>query len=94
MAAGGARRSDYLFSLNRWMKRGGEVAPALTGAQVERLLGGDPRLTAEFVVHPGRADDPDFPPDTLPAERREREYQFVQSALFDAWLRAIGAWLN
>lgn len=93
VTAEGARRSDYLFSLNRWMNGGGEVAPALTGARVERLLR-EPGLTAEFVVHPGRADDPDFPPDTLPAARREWEYRFVQSAPFDAWLGAIGARLN
>ncbi len=83
-------RSDYMVSLHHWLRGAGEAVPLLFGRRVRRLLK-RPAVTVELVLHPGRAVDPDFPPDTLPAERREWELKFVQSAAFDDWLAAVGA---
>lgn len=87
---GGPTRSDYIVSLHHWLRGAGEALPLLFGRRVRRLLK-RPGVTVELVLHPGRAVDPDFPPDTLPAERREWELEFVQSAAFDNWLAAVGA---
>ncbi len=87
---GGPIGSDYMLSLHHWLRNAGEAVPLLFGRRVRRLLD-RPGVTVELVVHPGRAADPDFPPDTLPAERREWEFGFVQSAAFDDWQAAVGA---
>ncbi len=87
---GGPTGSDYMLSLHHWLRNAGEAVPLLFGRRVRRLLD-RPGVTVELVLHPGRAADPDFPPDTLPAERREWELEFVQSAAFDDWLAAVGA---
>jgi hypothetical protein len=79
-----------MVSLHHWLRGAGEASPFLFGRRVRRLLD-RPGVTVELVLHPGRAVDPDFPPDTLPAERREWEFEFVQSAAFDDWLAAVGA---
>ncbi len=86
----GPVQPDYLLSLHHWLDGAGEASPWLTGRRVSRLLG-RPGITAELVVHPGRADDPHFPPDTLPAERRQRELEFLQSPAFADFLQGIGA---
>lgn len=85
-----ASQPTYFLSLHHWLNGPGEFSPLLNGRRVRRLLG-RPEVTTEVVLHPGRAQDPDFPPDTLPAERRQWEYDLVQSALFDRWLEAVGA---
>jgi predicted glycoside hydrolase/deacetylase ChbG (UPF0249 family) len=80
---------DYLLSLHHWLNGVGE-SPPLFDLRLRRLLG-RPEVTAELVSHPGLADDPEFPPDTLPADRRQREIEFLQSDAFAGWLAEIGA---
>jgi len=83
---------DYLLSLHQWLRGAGEVSPLLHGRQVCRLLA-RPGMTAELVLHPGRAGDPDFLPDTLPAERRQWEFDFAQGDVFAEWLAAVTGWV-
>jgi predicted glycoside hydrolase/deacetylase ChbG (UPF0249 family) len=80
---------DYLLALQHWLNGAGET-PALFDSQLRRLLD-RPEVTAELVSHPGLADDPDFPPDTLPADQRQRETEFLQSDAFAGWLAETGA---
>jgi predicted glycoside hydrolase/deacetylase ChbG (UPF0249 family) len=80
---------DYLLSLHHWLNGVGET-PALFDPQLRGLLG-RPEVTAELVTHPGLAEDPEFPPDTLDASRRQRETEFLQSDAFAGWLGEIGA---
>jgi predicted glycoside hydrolase/deacetylase ChbG (UPF0249 family) len=83
-------RSDYLLSLHHWVNGAGEFLPSLSHPRVVQLLN-RPEVTAELALHPGFADDPDFPADTLSSDRRAREVVFVQSDAFAAWMAAIGA---
>ncbi len=80
---------DYLLSLHHWLNGVGKTSSLFDG-QLLQLLG-RPEVTAELVSHPGLVDDPEFPPDTLPADRRQREVEFLQSDAFADWLLAIGA---
>ena len=84
------QQPDYLLSLHQWLRGTGQVSPLLFGPAVRRRLA-RPGVTAELVLHPGRADDPDFPPDTLSAERRQWETDFVRGPAFAEWLAAVGA---
>jgi hypothetical protein len=83
-------RPDYLLSLHHWANGAGEFLPRLCHPLVLQVLN-RPEVTAELALHPGFADDPDFPADTLPSHRRAREVVFVQSDAFAAWMAVIGA---
>jgi predicted glycoside hydrolase/deacetylase ChbG (UPF0249 family) len=80
---------DYLLSLHHWLNGVGGTHP-LFDPQLRGLLG-RPEVTAELVTHPGLAADPEFPPDTLDASRRQREIGFLQSDAFAGWLGELGA---
>lgn len=82
----------YLISLHHWLRGEGDLSPLLSGRGIRRLFD-RPGAIVELVLHPGRADDPDFPPDTLPAGRRQWEFDWASSALFDRWLEAVSAQL-
>ena len=82
--------TDYMLSMHHWLDDGGKPSPQLNGCRLCKLLG-RPAVTAEVVIHPGRSDDPHFPPDTLPAHRRQMEVDFLQGAAFGEWLEAIHA---
>lgn len=40
----------------------------------------------ELVIHSGKRNDPDFPPDTLLTHQSQWEHDFLLSPGFDAWL--------
>jgi len=76
--------TDYMLSLHQWLKKGESVLRIPSG-KLHRLFS-QPNISVEMVVHPGREKDPDFPLDTLPAGRRQREFEFLQSPIFTQWL--------
>ena len=88
--AGRPFRSDYMLSLHHWLDDDATPIPLLSGRRVCDLLGRSP-VTVELVTHPGRAADPDFPFDTLPADRRQRECDFLLGPAFSRWLQVVGA---
>jgi chitin disaccharide deacetylase len=83
-------RSDYLLSLHHWLDEDATPIPLLSGRRVCRLLA-QSSVIVELVTHPGRSADPDFPRDTLPAGRRQRECDFLLGPAFPRWLATVGA---
>lgn len=81
---------DYLLSLHHWLDKDANPIDPFSGRHVCRLFRRD-TVTAELVTHPGRAADPDFPVDTLPGDRRQREVDFLLSPAFSRWLARVGA---
>ncbi|MBN1314461.1 MAG: ChbG/HpnK family deacetylase [Anaerolineales bacterium] len=86
--AGEPAQTDYMLSLHQWLDKEGAISPLFGGEQMQGLLK-RPGVSIELVVHAGSAADPDFPPDTLPAGRRQWEVNFLQSATFDDWLEMM-----
>jgi predicted glycoside hydrolase/deacetylase ChbG (UPF0249 family) len=82
-------RSNYLLSLHHWLDEEGRPSPLMTGERFGALVA-RPEVTLELVTHPGRADDPAFPADTLPAAMRQQEVDFLSSATFARWLADAG----
>ena len=58
---------------------------------LNRSLQAQPDAVVELVTHPGRADDPDFPADTLPAWRREWEAGLLASGALAAVISVLRA---
>jgi predicted glycoside hydrolase/deacetylase ChbG (UPF0249 family) len=82
-------RSDYLLSLHHWLDEAGRPSPWLASERFRALVA-RPEVTLELVTHPGRAADPDFPADTLPAAMRQQEVDFLSSPAFARWLADAG----
>jgi predicted glycoside hydrolase/deacetylase ChbG (UPF0249 family) len=82
-------QTTYMLSLHQWLSRDGEISKLFSGKQMQRLLK-RPGVSLEMVVHVGKADDPDFPQDSLPAKRRQWEANFLQSSVFNEWLQTMG----
>jgi len=79
-----------VLSLHHWLAADATPIPLLSGRRVCDLFGRSP-VTVELVTHPGRAHDPDFPSDTLPADRRQCECDFLLGPAFSRWLQVVGA---
>ena len=81
---------DYLLSLHHWIGSNGMPQHLFFSDGFQRLVS-RPDITLEMVTHPRKVDDPDFPPDSLTAQRRHLEYDFLLSARFGEWLEATKA---
>lgn len=84
------RIANYLLSLHLWMGADGHPKPVFFSEQLRRLVS-RPEVTLELVTHPGKQDDPDFPPDTLLTHQRQWEVKFLLSSHFDKWLEMMDA---
>ena len=82
--------SDYLLSLHQWIKPNGMPTDLFFSARFRHLIS-QPNITLEMVTHPGKLDDPDFPPDSLTAHQRQLEFNFLLSERFDQWMENINA---
>jgi len=78
----------YLLALDDWMCISGKPCPLLYRKTLQKLLN-HPDVTLELVLHPGRAYDPEFPPDTISPKRRQWDFDFVCSPEFDSWLETL-----
>ena len=81
---------DYLLSLHHWIGSNGIPQHLFFSDGFQRLVS-RPDITLEMVTHPGKANDPDFPPDSLTAQQRLLEYDFLLSARFGEWMEATKA---
>jgi predicted glycoside hydrolase/deacetylase ChbG (UPF0249 family) len=81
---------DYFFSLHHWMKSDGKPRDLFFSNALKHLIA-HPEHSLEMVVHPGTTLDPEFPPETLPPQQRQWEYDFLRSPLFEEWTTWIGA---
>jgi predicted glycoside hydrolase/deacetylase ChbG (UPF0249 family) len=84
------RIPNYLLSLHQWMGADGHPSPLFFSERLRRLVA-NPEVTLELVTHPGKQDDPDFPPDTLLTHQRQWEVEFLLSSYFDEWLEMMDA---
>jgi predicted glycoside hydrolase/deacetylase ChbG (UPF0249 family) len=81
---------DYFLSLHHWMGTDGKPGDLFFSKALQQLIA-RPEIHLEMVVHPGGADDPEFPPETLLPHQRQWEYDFLRSALFKEWKTRTGA---
>ena len=81
---------DYLLSLHLWMDSNGMPEDLFFSDRIQRLVS-RPDITLEMVSHPGKADDPDFPQDSLTAQQRQLEYDFLLSVRFGKWIETTNA---
>jgi predicted glycoside hydrolase/deacetylase ChbG (UPF0249 family) len=88
--SGSLNEPNYLLSLHQWLREPDNPHPLFQSHRMQALLG-RPDVIAELVVHPGSANDPDFPPDTLVSNRREWETAFLLSNTFETWLQDLDA---
>ncbi len=66
----------------------GKPRPLFFSNTLKRIVE-KPNVTLELVLHPGRADDPDFPRDSISPKRRQWDFDFVRSPEFDNWLESL-----
>jgi predicted glycoside hydrolase/deacetylase ChbG (UPF0249 family) len=78
----------YILALDDWMNLTGKPR-RLFFSKTLRIILDQPDVTLELVLHPGRAVDPEFPPDTISPKRREWDYNFARSLEFDSWLETV-----
>ena len=81
---------DYLLSLHQWMRSDEQPIDLFFSSQLRNLIACSETII-ELVVHPGRIDDPDFPPDTLLTHQRQWEFDFLRSKRFQDWLKWMEA---
>jgi len=86
------KSNHYLLALDDWMNISGKPRALFFSKALSKILH-NPDVTLELVLHPGRAHDPDFPPDTISPKRREWDFNFVRSPEFDSWLKKLGGML-
>ena len=78
----------YQLALDDWMNFSGIPRSLFFSKSLQRILK-KPGLFLELVLHPGLADDPQFPPDTISPKRRQWDFDFVCSPAFDSWLKKL-----
>jgi predicted glycoside hydrolase/deacetylase ChbG (UPF0249 family) len=84
------RMPDYMLSLHQWMEPNGRPFDLFFSKQLQRLIA-HPEIALELVTHPGKREDPDFPPDTLLIHQRQWEYDFLLGPVFEGWLEMTNA---
>ena len=77
--------SDYLLSLHQWLLGPGEFHPVWKSSRLHTILS-NPKGVLEIVTHPCKLPDPSFPPDSLNAQRRSWEYEFLLGNSFPNWM--------
>ena len=80
--------THYLLALDDWMCASGKPRHLFFSKILRRILN-KPNVTLELVLHPGRADDLQFPTDTISPKRRQWDFDFVCSSDFDSWLETL-----
>ncbi len=78
----------YQIAMDDWMSFSGKPRALFFSNTLRRILN-KPNVTLELILHPGRAFDPDFPPDSISPKRRQWDFDFVTSVEFNNWLDSV-----
>ena len=78
----------YQLALDDWMSVWGKPRRLLFSRILRRLLK-KPDVSLELVLHPGRAHDPEFPPDSISPKRRQWDFDFICNSDFLNWLDSL-----
>jgi len=78
----------YQIALDDWMTFLGRPRALFFSDTLRRILNNS-NVTLELILHPGRANDPDFPPDSISPKRRQWDFDFITSVEFDSWLNSV-----